>query len=123
MKTALFFLQDANQTQFLESLIKQAINQGYTRFLTTMLLEDNLGMVFIIESISVDEFPFDNLFRANQILLVQEPLQWLCEQGDEVFAIWDGNEDETFQCLGFLKAWGMPGTYLNPSRALVPETL
>jgi hypothetical protein len=123
MKTAIFLVQDANQTPILQSLIEEACRRGYTRFHTAMLLDGDRGMVFSIEAESIDDFPLDNLFRADRILLVDEPLPWLCDRGEEVFAVWDGCEGETLSCLGFLKAWGIPGTYINPCRTFTLDTI
>jgi hypothetical protein len=131
MQTAIVFLQDAEQTPVLRTLIEEAYNRGYTRFLTAMFLENDhqgrafsdQGLVFSIDADSIEDFPFDNLFRADRVLLVKEPLPWLCERGEEAFVVWDGCEGETLSCLGFLKAWGIPGTYINPCRTFRLETI
>lgn len=123
MQTAIFFVQDADQMPVLQSLIEEALHRGYTRFLTVMFLENDRGLVFSIEADSIEDFPLDNLFRADRVLIVDEPLPWLCEQGQEAFAVWDGCEGETLSCLGFLKAWGLPGTYINPCRTFTLETI
>lgn len=123
MRTAIFFWQDAEQIPILKSLIQEALHLGYSRFLTTLFLENDQGLVFSIESESIDDFPLDNLFRADHILLVDEPLLWLCDRGEQVFAVWDGSDDETLTCLGFLKAWGLPVNYVNPYRTFTLETI
>jgi hypothetical protein len=123
MKTATFFLQDADQTPILKPLIAQAIARGFTRFLTAMPLTDDWGLAFTIEAASLEDFPLDNLLAAERVLLVYEPLRWLCEQSEEAIAVWDGSDGETLHCLGYLKAWGLPGTYVNPSRTFQCEKL
>jgi hypothetical protein len=123
MKTATFYWQDADQTLILQPLIAQAIARGYSRFLTAMPLNGDWGLAFSIEVASLQDFPFDNLFQSDRVLLVHEPLRWLCEQSEEVLAVWDGSDGETLHSLGYFKAWGLPGTYVNPSRTFALETL
>ena len=124
MKTATFLLQDADQTLILKKLIAQAIARGVTRFLTAMPLKDDWGLAFIIEAASLEDFPFDNLFAgSSRILLVWEPLRWLCEHSEEALAVWDGSDGEILRCLGYFKAWGLTGTYVNPSRTFALEQI
>ena len=125
MRTAIFFLQDADAEQIpiLKSLIQEALHLGYTRFLTAIFLENDRGLVFSIEAESINDFPLDNLFRADRVLLVDDPLLWLCDRGERVFAVWDGSEGETLTCLGFLKAWGLSGNYVNPCYTFTLETI
>ena len=88
-----------------------------------MLLPDNWGLILIIEATSLDDFPFDNIFKCNRVLLVQDPLIWLCERSDQAICVWDGSDGDTLRCLGFMKAWPIPGFYVNPNRSLQREKI
>lgn len=123
MKTATFFLQDANQVPILQRLIAGAIARGVTRFLTVMPLTDDWGLVFTIEAASLKDFPFHNLFNCQLVQSVYEPLAYVCQHSQEAIAVWDGSDGQTLHCLGYLKAWGLPGTYINPCRTLALQTL
>lgn len=114
MQAALFFLQNAIHTDTLKQLISEAMGRGYTRFLTMLPLTDNWGLVFDIHCSDMTQFP-DNLFQADNILMVHDPLPWLCQQADVVLAVWDGNEVYPFSELAYTKAWGLSGTYYNPN--------
>jgi hypothetical protein len=121
MQTALFFLQNATHTDTLKQLILEAMGRGYTRFLTMLPLTDNWGLVFDIRCSDMTQFP-DNLFQADNILMVHDPLPWLCQQGDVVLAVWDGQEVYPLSELAYAKGWGLTGTYYNPT-SLVTNAL
>ena len=112
MKTAIFLLQSQEQTEPLRSLIQEAMGRGYKQFITAIKLTEEKGLVFSIDCSLITDFP-DNLFKADGIAIVKEPLVWLCERGEIVLAVWDGEEDIIFKQLAFIKAWGLTGVYFH----------
>ena len=125
MKTAIFFCQNANQTQILRRIIHQAMLQGYDRFLTALPLGEKVtepGLVFEIQASQLDQFP-DNLFAAAKIMVVSEPAVWLCQQATEAFGVWDGSEDFVLKYIGIFHAWPLPIHYIDPLGAHLPRTL
>ena len=125
MKTAIFFLQNAKQTPILRRIIRQAMVQGYDRFVAALPISKKVtewALVFEIYASELDQFP-DNIFAADTITIRYEPAVWLCQQATEAFGVWDGSQDFVLKYIGVFRAWPLPIHYIDPLGARVPRTL
>ncbi|MDV3002443.1 MAG: hypothetical protein N5P05_004098 (plasmid) [Chroococcopsis gigantea SAG 12.99] len=123
MKTVILLLQYPDQEKYIQPFVSDAIGQGFTSFLSIIPLTMNnqygqVGLVCCFRCESVDDFP-DNLFQSEEILLVKNPLEWVCDRADLAIAVWDGADDTTQKSLAYIMAWGTPGYYFNPDRCVV----
>ncbi|MDV3000179.1 MAG: hypothetical protein N5P05_001785 [Chroococcopsis gigantea SAG 12.99] len=123
MKTVILLWQYPHQEKYIQPFVSDAIGQGFTNFLSIIPLTMNnqygqVGLVCSFGCDSVENFP-DNLFQSEEISLVKNPLEWICERADLAIAVWDGADDTMQKSLAYIIAWGTPGYYFNPERCVV----